>query len=442
MATLQFIQLLEDRKLAPPGVIAALRKQVGAASKPVSPNAVAKALIDKQILTPFLAQQLIDEAQATGTKAPIAKPTPVPLPDLSDDLGLTELPGAAPAKPVEKPAPKAAPPAKPTAQPTATKPAQKPAEKKPVVLSNDLANELGLGSSPADDLFSNSGPASDLADLTSADALGGLSDFADPLAATTATTAATLATAAPTITASAKRPINWLQWSSIGTAVFLLLVCTLYYFLRDNGDQAWATAKQTWEENPTSANTLLTNFIEQYPQHANCSDAAVCLNLNKLKELEQADSDPKAQLAKTIQILKELASEPAVAQAQPKLEKQLNERLAQLLEQARKIDPQNKALRQEYSQLVSSYFEVASDPRLLPYEKRSQRRFDDYAEDIAQLNREQARTAAWEAALPELKGANAKSKLQSLARDYPELVSTPAWQTAAQAAGLIAGGAK
>ncbi len=140
--------------------------------------------------------------------------------------------------------------------------------------------------------------------------------------------------------------------------------------------------------------------------------------------------------------MKELASEPAVSQAQSKLEKQLNERLAQLLDQTRKIDPQNKALRQEYIELVSKYYEVASDPRLLPFEKRSQRRFDDYAEDIAQLNREQARTTAWEAAQPEIKGANAKSKLQSLAREFPELVSTPAWQTAAQAAGLIAGGAK
>ncbi len=262
-------------------VIAALRKQVGAAAKPVSPNAVAKALIDKQILTPFLAQQLIEEAQSAGNKAPIAKPTLAPLPDLTDDLGLTELPGAAPAKPVEKTAPKAAPAAKPTAQPAVAK----PAEKKPVVPSNDLADELGLGSSPADDLFSNSGPGSGLADLTSANLIDGLSDFADPLAAPAATTSATLATATPVITSSSKRTINWLQWSSIGTAVFCLLVCTLYYFLRDNGDKAWATAKQAWEENSTGANTLLTNFIEQFPQHANCSEAAVCLNLNKLKEL-------------------------------------------------------------------------------------------------------------------------------------------------------------
>ena len=57
-----FIGILEEKRLVPDAVIAGLRKQVAESIVPVSAGALAKRLVDRGLLTPFQAQQVLDQA--------------------------------------------------------------------------------------------------------------------------------------------------------------------------------------------------------------------------------------------------------------------------------------------------------------------------------------------------------------------------------------------
>lgn len=88
-----FIGILEEKRLVPDAVIAGLRKQVAESIVPVSAGALAKRLVDRGLLTPFQAQQVLD--QAAGRHRQSAQ----------EEIGLAEEPR--PAK--RQPAPPVAP---------------------------------------------------------------------------------------------------------------------------------------------------------------------------------------------------------------------------------------------------------------------------------------------------------------------------------------------
>ena len=68
-----FLDLLEKKDLVPRSVLATLRKQVAQSKAPIAAERVAKLLVDKQVLTPAIAQRLL---AAQGKPAP--KPPPGP----------------------------------------------------------------------------------------------------------------------------------------------------------------------------------------------------------------------------------------------------------------------------------------------------------------------------------------------------------------------------
>ena len=58
MTAIRFLQLAEEQGLLDEKVVAQLRKQIQESTKPVSPDQVAKLLVDKQRLTSFQAKQV------------------------------------------------------------------------------------------------------------------------------------------------------------------------------------------------------------------------------------------------------------------------------------------------------------------------------------------------------------------------------------------------
>ncbi|QDU28190.1 outer membrane biogenesis protein BamB [Anatilimnocola aggregata] len=160
-----FLQKLEQGGLAPPEIVASLRRQVAAAKQPIVPATIAKLLVDKGHLTPNQAYRLLD-AGGTASAAPkpaapapatkpagasaIQKPAAAPVHSSSalDDLGLAPLddlpepPAKGPAKPAVNQA-VAAP-----AKPAGAKPA--PAVVKAPADTPFALDDLGLA--PLDDL--------------------------------------------------------------------------------------------------------------------------------------------------------------------------------------------------------------------------------------------------------------------------------------------------
>ena len=70
MNAVDLLNILEKRELVASGVLAALRKQVAAAGRPIAPASIIKVLIDKQELTPRQGEQLLQSAAAAGAYFP------------------------------------------------------------------------------------------------------------------------------------------------------------------------------------------------------------------------------------------------------------------------------------------------------------------------------------------------------------------------------------
>jgi outer membrane protein assembly factor BamB len=73
-----FLDMLEKKGLVPGAVLATLRKQVAESKTPIAARRIAKLLVDKQVLTPAIAQRLLGgqgkPAAAAGT-VPVSRPT-------------------------------------------------------------------------------------------------------------------------------------------------------------------------------------------------------------------------------------------------------------------------------------------------------------------------------------------------------------------------------
>jgi outer membrane protein assembly factor BamB/tetratricopeptide (TPR) repeat protein len=88
MTAEEFVDQLEQSDLLPQDVVAKIRKQIGAARRPVSPKAVAKWLVDKGHLTTFQVKRLLPEEppkeQEPAEESQAKEPA-------EDDLGLAPL---------------------------------------------------------------------------------------------------------------------------------------------------------------------------------------------------------------------------------------------------------------------------------------------------------------------------------------------------------------
>jgi len=434
-----FVDLLSERQIVPAGTIEQLRKQVNASAKQIPAAAVAKALLEKKLLTAHQAQSLLDAAQAVANPPSAAKPAqpqtapaPKPAPPaLSDEFGLapfeeeknTVKKEATKNEPPKKEAPKQ------SATPASNKPPPKPVREKPAAAPATIDDPLFGGVN--DDLFGSGALGSDL---------GGGFDTSDPLSGVDPLSGAA---AAPTLHAASTKKSSsakpWKFWSAIAGSLLFLAAVAGIAATRDNGDAAWAKVQQTLKESPADAETVLNGFLTAYPLHAQVGQAQVLLAQLRLKELDKRSGSVRENAKSLAALIHPLVTEPELKIIQPQLAKQIPETIRGLLVSAAGIDGKNLAGRAELAEIAKQLWTLGNDPRVIPHDARPWRSWDEYQESIAQLLRDAKRAEYLKELEPTLSNTDAaavKAKLLESLTQYPELAEAPEWQAAAARAGL------
>jgi hypothetical protein len=197
--------------------------------------------------------------------------------------------------------------------------------------------------------------------------------------------------------------------------------------------------QETIKQSPSDTETVLNGFLASYPLHAQAGQAQVLLAQLRLKELENRSGNIRVNAKALADVLQPLVAEPELKLAHPQLAKQLPEMIRALLASAASIDAKNTAGRVELAELAKQLWTIGNDPRVIPYEARPWRSWDEYQETIAQLLRDAKRADYLRELEPTLSSADAtalKAKLLESLAQYPELANTPEWQAAAKRAGL------
>lgn len=440
MSAKAFVDLLAERQIVPAGTIEQLRKQVAASAKSIPAAAVAKALLDKQLLTAHQAQSLLDAAGAAAPAptpakpAAPAKPAVAPSPALADEFGLAPLEEDKPAakkEPPKKEIPKKETPPQPAA-PAANKPPPKPVREKPATAPAAASTDDALFGGGSDDLFGSGALGSDLG--------GGGFDANDPLSGVDplsgAGAAPTLQSAAAKKSSSAK---PWKLWGAIAGSLLFLGAVAGIAATRDNGDGAWTKLQETIKQSPADTEAALNGFLASYPLHAQAGQAQVLLAQLRLKELEKRSGSIRDNAKALAALVEPLVTEPEVTIVQPQLAKQIPETIRALLTSAAGMDAKNLAGRTELAEIAKQLWTLGNDPRVIPHESRPWRSWDEYQETIAQLLRDAKRAEYLKELEPALSSSDAaalKAKLLESLTQYPELAEAPEWQAAANRAGL------
>jgi outer membrane protein assembly factor BamB/TolA-binding protein len=285
--------LSEDR-------VAKLRAQIAKSPKPVSTKALAKHLVDGNILT---------FAQA---KALLAVPVPVepvgPAAD-AEQLEMLELEPLEESKP-ETPQPAGAETAKPATQRT-------PASLAPAASSNSLVDELSefgspapVGASPLDLLSSTAATATDggaLLDKPKRRGLGGMFAGKEPK----------------------KRKPGESEWDSPllfiggGALLFMLLLGGGVYFLyvRGNSDQQFSLAEKDYREGAyTQAIAKYTQYLDKFPNDTHASKATVYRGLAKLRQATEHGSNYSHALEVAQSVVREIENEKDFHEARPEFQ--------------------------------------------------------------------------------------------------------------------------
>jgi hypothetical protein len=437
MSAKAFVDLLAERQIVAAGTIAQLRKQIEAAAKPIPAAAVAKALLDKQLLTAHQAQTLLDAVQAPPGIAPVnkpatpSKPAPAAAPSLAEEFSVAPYEDE---KPAPKDPPKKTPATSATPKPAGSKsnlPPPKPVREKPAPAPVSSTDDPLFGGG-VDDLFGSG--------ALSADLNGGGFDPNDPLAGVDPLAGAA---AAPTLqAATAKKSSSgkpWQFWGAIAGSLLFLGAVAGIAATRDNGDAAWAKVQDTIKQSPADSEAVLNGFLAAYPQHAQAGQAQVLLAQLRFKQLDNRSGNIRVNAKALAEVVQPLVTEPELKIVHPELAKQLPEMIRTLLTSAAALDPKNTAGRAELAALAKQLWTIGNDPRVIPYEARPWRSWDEYQETIAQLLRDAQRAEylrELEPALSNTDAAALKTKLLESLKQYPELAEAPEWQTAAKRAGL------
>jgi hypothetical protein len=243
----ELIDVLEQQALLPPDAIVTLRQFVIRSLKIVTPESLAKLLIDKRWLSPAQAKRLLKE-EAIKAAAPIV-----------DDLGLAPLDeppekryGSGGRRAAEASRPASAPPAATVTPTVAAKPGKLSAGK------SDGAHASTDTRAP-DDLFGESNLV---------DALAGLDS--------------SVLTAAPR---RSKIP-TWVWAATSGGWVLLVAIAATAILLgRSNGDSEWQLAEKDYSAAADQrAIAELDAFLEQFPDHPRAPTAAVYRGVARLRD--------------------------------------------------------------------------------------------------------------------------------------------------------------
>jgi len=320
-----FLDILEQRQLAPASIIAQLRRKLQDGDARVTAESVLKFLVKKELVTRVQAQELMDsilgvsqraessilgperspdpsaEATQISRQAPPRAPTtpakPRPVASLNDDLQMAPDPDEEDSPPL-----------------SAAKPASRGAQPgSPVAASSTAAAAARLAGDAAGDAAARLGPdAFDAQDALAADDAGA---DAKLLAGSGKRGGKRRRRSKP-----AKGRSEWdspLLLLGGGGLVLLLGAGALIYYLlfRENADAVLKEASDAFDNGSyTQAIQSYEHFVASFPRHAEISSAKVRLGMTRLWKATEGTGNFPAALQTAEQVIAEIEDEAAFAE--------------------------------------------------------------------------------------------------------------------------------
>ena len=390
------LDLAEKRGLLDATVIAELRQQVAESTSTITPEGIAKILVDNGHLTSFQARKLVEEAVGQPpAEVPYDSPAAKTASAFdSEDLTLlADDPPPAPAtddedvvmlEPVEAPEPPIAPSPKPAAaKPTAPKPAKPKSPATPKPLSPPKSERKSKPAAPAvadltplDDGLTPLEPAP--AQPAPLDDLFQEGTAADPFASPASSAAANDLLRGPTAPKAKKARGN--VWDSPlllvggGLLGLILIAFGLLFFALTRGSAAEMFGKARDEYRAgsyTSAISIFESFLKKYPDDPNASLARVHIGMARLRQVTDGGKNPRLGLQTAKQVLPEIEKEEKFNEARIELSTILPDIAGGFATQA--TDATDTAKREELVKLAEETFTLINNPSYMPASLRKER---------------------------------------------------------------------
>jgi hypothetical protein len=389
----ELIDILEKRALLPEAVIGNLRQFVAKSLKIVTPESLAKLLVERGLLTPFQAKQLFEQS---APAKPAAHEDELSLAPIDDPNAIRQ------AKLVQPMASKAP-------QVTASKAARPPGKSRSK--SNTLQKQLETP-------LSGAGPLDEL--------LGEAIDGEGPAGFDTGSLA------------PARRrwgaPTSLLVWVAGGLVLVALIVGLIVALGRSNGDAEWQLAEKDFAAGAdTEAIANLDAFLAKFPQHPRAGAADVYRNIARLRQAAASKADSLSALAIARDVLPKVVDRPDFAKAREGLSKLLPQLAARLVKEAKDAPKGTLAQRRKLAEAAIEAVALAKDPRYTPDSQKPWAALQMIEAEAALLIRAVDRQTEFEQAVAEISSAATGGKLinafesrdRFLAR-FPELQSDDA----------------
>lgn len=466
MLAKKVLDLAEQQGLLDGRAIADLRRRVGESKFIVTPEAIAKVLVDHGHLTPYQARKLVSQALPPEPKRPEEELT---LND-SGDIGLLEdaddeiveleavaPPPAAPARPAKaqsapaRPQPKAAAKSK---EPPAEKPVKKqsPAPA-PAVAEGDLAGLEPLsasaprGSAPAGKWKNESKPsgAAAAAELPALDLLA-----ADPLSESPAGPLAEglEQAASPLLPVKKARKNVWdspllLVGGGLLGVITIAFAVLLYSFTFGTAAELFNKAEEEYRNGTYStAVTLYDEFLDRYESDKNASLARVRRGMARLRQVADGGKQPRQSLEIAQQVLPQIENEEKFGEARPELASILPDIADGFAIQA--AQAADIARKEELVKLAGEALKLINNPSYLPASLRKDRenRIAGILDKLQLAQRSIDQDRDLQTAIGEIRSAAEQGNAQqaylvrdNLVRTYPALEVNPQLVAAIQSVG-------
>ena len=390
----QFIDLLESQGLIDKEVIAELRRQLAESKGRVTPEAVAKVLVENGQLTRFQATKLIaslrdDQPTAGSEKPPVRS-------ESKDDLDL--IPDDLLAEPRRSGSDKT-PPAAVLIEEESVAPQEEPSQK--VVLPKKSKRKASRAPAPVDDAFTTALPR-----------------------------------------ATTKLPVakknNWDQFRIYGFLSILLLLLVplagLGYWMWKGSSSDWLDmSKKAYEGRDYElAQARYSEFLKRFPSDENASLARVRIGLSKIRHAAERSTDPAEALKVSKETLPTLVEESALTAERPDLASALltiAEKFNQKADNAKAIDEKKSLVGglEEHLTLIQNPQYVGTQERNQNEAriKRIEESRDRIVRDIKRSEDLVATVAAMKESLAKQEVDMAYAARRALVRNYPQLETEP-----------------
>lgn len=401
----QFIDLLESQELLSDDVLQELRRQIAESKTRLTPELLAKLLVDNGHLTKFQATKLMGEI-SSPSNVPSNEPTSVPEPAADDELGLAEELVEIPASSV-------------------------PASEAVAEVFLDDEDEEFAADEAEDSFIGGEIEEEEVEVVEVLDDSPSSTDSSDD--SFSSSRAPKVQRVARPVTAKAN-PWDSFRILGVGVLLALILVAGFFlvnYFLRGSAEERIERADAAYEQRSyEDAATLYKEFAEAFPTNEKASYAKVRSALASLRKDAEGAPDPTFGLETAQAVLPPIAEEAGLTEQQSDLAGALVA-LAQKFNE-RADSRTETAERKELMGKMGELMEILNNPQFVGATQRSQQApsLDRISEDRERILREINRDEELQKSLAEIdKLLDAKDTLgayavrSELIRRYPLLES-------------------